>query len=112
MHRESGFMKLLPGDKFIWTIAQATGMAEVADGCWDSAVGDTCEFFDLNYFADSRSGTLSTSSTHIAGADKVTNVSRQYTFNQSSLHYSVSMATKQVVQLTNHLTAALVRAEP
>ena len=45
MHRESGFMKLLHDGKFIWTIAQATGMAEVADGCWDSAVGDSSLFF-------------------------------------------------------------------
>jgi hypothetical protein len=69
-------------------------------------------FFALNYFSDTRSGTLCTSSTQIAGADKVTNVSRRYTFNQSSLNYTISMATKQVVQLTTHLTAALVRAEP
>ena len=49
-------------------------------------------------------------STQIAGADKVTKVSRNYTVNQSSLNYTISMATKQVSELTVHLTAALVRA--
>lgn len=94
MHRESGFMKVLPDGKFIWTVAQATGMAEIADGSWDGTVGTLC-----------------TTSTQIAGADKVTNVSRHYTFKQSSLNYVISMATKQVSQLTNHLTAALDRID-
>ena len=40
MHRESGFMKLLPNGSFTWTVAQATGMAEIADGSWDSATGE------------------------------------------------------------------------
>lgn len=93
MHRESGFMKLLPDGKFTWTVAQATGMAEVADGSWDSMTGSLCM-----------------TSTQIAGADKVTNVSRHYIVNQSALNYTISMATKQVSQLTVHLTAALVRA--
>ena len=39
MHRESGFMKLLPEGKFIWAVAQATGMTEVADGSWDAQTG-------------------------------------------------------------------------
>jgi len=39
MHRESGFMKLLPDGKFTWAVAQATGMAEVADGSWDAQTG-------------------------------------------------------------------------
>jgi hypothetical protein len=40
MHRESGFIKVLPDGKFIWTVAQATGMAEIADGSWDATVGE------------------------------------------------------------------------
>ena len=40
MHRESGFMKLLPDGGFTWTVAQATGMAEIADGSFDSATGE------------------------------------------------------------------------
>jgi hypothetical protein len=49
-------------------------------------------------------------STQIAGAEKVTNVSRLYSFNQSSLDYTISMATTAVPQLTSHLTASLERA--
>jgi hypothetical protein len=110
MHRESGFMKLLPDGKFTWTVAQATGMAEVADGSWDSMTGEIWKRFPLNCCADSSSGALCMTSTQIAGADKVTNVSRHYIVNQSALNYTISMATKQVSQLTVHLTAALVRA--
>ena len=40
MHRESGFMKLLPDGKITWTVAQVTGMAEIADGIWDSSAGE------------------------------------------------------------------------
>lgn len=111
MHRESGFIKVLPDGKFIWTVAQATGMAEIADGSWDGTVGEALSTFTDDYFADARLGTLCTTSTQIAGADKVTNVSRHYTFKQSSLNYVISMATKQVSQLTNHLTAALDRID-
>ena len=39
MHRESGFLKFLPEGKFIWAVAQATGMTEVADGSWDAQTG-------------------------------------------------------------------------
>jgi hypothetical protein len=112
MHRESGFLKMLPDDKFIWTVAQATGMAEVADGSWDAAKGELLKRIANYNYNDIQSGALCTASTQIAGADKVTNVHREYIFNESSLSYTISMATKQVSQLTVHLTAALVRAAP
>jgi hypothetical protein len=51
-------------------------------------------------------------SSEIAGAEKVTKVCREYIVNQSSLNYTMSMATKQVSQLTVHLTAALFKAAP
>jgi hypothetical protein len=41
MHRESGFMKVLPDGKFTFTVAQATGIAEIADGSWDPTSGVT-----------------------------------------------------------------------
>jgi hypothetical protein len=49
MHRESGFMKLLPEGKFVWTIAQATGMAEVADGSWNPLEGMISNRLTLQY---------------------------------------------------------------
>ena len=49
-------------------------------------------------------------STQISGADKVTHVTRLYSVTQGSLNYTICMATKQVPQLTTHLTAALVKA--
>ena len=61
-------------------------------------------------YSHAHSGTLCMTSTQISGADKVTHVTRLYYVNQSSLNYTICMATKQVPQLTTHLTAALVRA--
>ena len=95
MHRESGFLKALPDGKITWTVAQVTGMAEVADGSWSAEKGE-----------------LSTVSRELAGAEKVTHVARVYTLSQDkhSLSYTVSMATHAVPQLTKHLSATLKKA--
>jgi THAP domain-containing protein 4 len=95
MHRESGFLKALPGGKVSWTVAQVTGMAEVAEGSFDEEKGE-----------------LRTLSRELAGAEKVTQVARCYTLSadKRALSYTVSMATKAVPELTQHLTAMLQKA--
>ncbi len=93
MHTESGFLRLKPGGAVEFVVAQATGMAEVSRGALEG-------------------GVLRLGSTAVAGAEKVLEVTREYTLRgEGSRELGVVVGMRTHTQpLQPHLRATLHKA--
>ncbi len=93
MHAESGFLRAKPGGAVEFVVAQATGMAEVSRGALEG-------------------GVLRLGSTAVAGAEKVLEVTREYSLRgEDNRELCVTCAMRTHTQpLLPHLRATLHKA--
>jgi hypothetical protein len=101
LHMETGFLKLLPGNRVEFALAHPFGVAEMLVGTWRYEEPEN----QLTLEVDSgENGMIKGPSSKPPVAHRER---RQFVFTQQSMHYTMDMATSTVSEITRHLEAQL-----
>jgi len=108
LHCESGYLRCVNQGIIEWTIAQPTGIVEVAQGKLDFTTPGVA-IFELVSASDRAHKSLGRSKTAKDPATLM--VTRKLTLSKSGLFYTMDMATETTPCLTRHLECNLKRKE-